>query len=351
MNGILGFSDLLKTSNLTGEKQQEYISLIENSGKRMLNIINDIVNISKVESGIIEVNLSQSNANEQIEYIYNFFKTEIENKGIKLILNNSLTHIEAQFKTDREKVFAILTNLVKNAVKFTNKGVIEIGYVKKGKFLEFFVKDTGAGIRKEHLEIIFERFRQGSEELNRGYEGAGLGLSISKAYVEILGGNIWVESEQGKGSTFYFTIPYNIENKLNKVIENNIPVSKEKNLINKLKILIAEDDLTSEKLATINVWSYSKNILIAKNGLETVQLCRNHPDIDLILMDMKMPELNGNEATKQIRQFNKNVIIIAQTAYAFSGDRENSIEAGCNDYISKPIIKEELHSLILKYFK
>jgi len=185
MNGILGFAGLLTSPNLTGEKQQEYITIIETSGKRMLNIINDIISISKIESGILDVNISESNLNEQMDFIYKFFKSETEKKGLRFINNNSLSIKALVIKTDKEKLYAILTNLVKNAIKFTNKGTIEFDCVIKGKFLEFYIKDTGVGIREEQVNLIFERFRQGSESLSRNYEGAGLGLSISKAYVEL----------------------------------------------------------------------------------------------------------------------------------------------------------------------
>ncbi|MHB1146771.1 MAG: PAS domain-containing hybrid sensor histidine kinase/response regulator [Lutibacter sp.] len=351
MNGILGFAGLLTTPNLTGEKQQEYIRIIENSGKRMLNIINDIVSISKIESGILEVNISESNLNDQMEYIHNFFKSDTDKKGIVFIANNSLAKKNVIIKTDKEKLYAILTNLVKNAIKFTNTGSIEFGCEKKGNFLEFYVKDSGVGIRQEQKTLIFERFRQGSESLNRNYEGAGLGLSISKAYVELLGGKIWVESEEGKGSAFYFTIPFLTKQKdikLNKVVVADL---NEKNQTNNLKILITEDDETTEKLISIQVKKYSKEVLIARNGLEAIQICRNNPDIDLILMDVKMPEMNGYEATKKIRQFNKKVIIVAQTAYAFMGDKEKSIETGFNDYISKPFKKNTFSELMEKHFK
>lgn len=209
MNGILGFAELLKEPHLTGDEQQQYISIIEKSGNRMLNIINDIVNISKIESGQIEISIFETNVNEQIEYITNFFKPEAERKGLVLSVTNSLNKKNAIIKTDREKLYAILINLVDNAFKFTITGTVEIGVKKKGDFLEFFVKDTGIGVPENKKRIIFERFRQVSDGHNREYEGAGLGLSISKSYVEILGGKIWMESEFRIGSTFYFTIPYN----------------------------------------------------------------------------------------------------------------------------------------------
>ncbi|OGS69878.1 MAG: hybrid sensor histidine kinase/response regulator [Flavobacteria bacterium RIFCSPLOWO2_12_FULL_35_11] len=358
MNGILGFASLLKIPNLTGEKQQEYIRIIENSGKRMLNIITDIVNISKIESGIIEVHITESNINDQLEYIHSFFKSEADKKAIHISFKNLLPTKDVIIKTDREKLYAILTNLVKNAIKFTNFGSIEFGCEKKGKFLEFFVKDTGVGIRKEQIGLIFERFRQGSESLSRNYEGAGLGLSISKAYVELLGGKIWVESEaenlsEGKigSSAFYFTIPYKSIKKVKIDINTVISEFEDKNQSNQRKILIAEDDEITEKLIVIKIQKYSREVLIARNGVEAVQICRNNPDIDLILMDIKMPELNGYEATKQIRQFNKDVIICAQTAYALTGDREKALEAGCNDYISKPFVYRSFEGLMKKHFR
>ncbi len=347
MNGILGFAGLLNEPELTGEEQKNYISIIEKSGARMLNIINDIVNISKVESGQMETMIAETNVNEQIEFIYIFFKPEVEQKGMRISFKNSLQAKEANIITDREKLYAILTNLVKNAIKFTQTGSIEFGYEKKEKYLEFFVKDTGIGISQEKKDVIFERFRQGSESLSRNYEGAGLGLSISKAYVEMLGGKIWVESEPGQGSIFYFTIPYNTESEKKNDIKNvSLSDGKENNIKN-LKILIAEDDETTEMLIKAAVNIFGKEILTTRTGTEAVKICRNNPDIDLLLMDVKMPEMNGYEATRQIRKFNKDVVIIAQTAFALSGDREKAIDAGCNDYISKPFNKASL-SVLLK---
>ena len=184
-------------------------------------------------------------------------------------------------------------------------------------------------------------------------QGAGLGLTIAKSYIEMLGGKIWVESEEGVGSTFYFTLPCNAVLEEKKVVGKVVPAQDEKNQINLaisgLKILIAEDDETSEKWISITVNKLSKEVIKARTGNAAVEICRKNPDIDLILMDIQMAVLNGHEATRQIRQFNKDVVIIAQTAFALSGDREKAIEAGCNDYISKPIKKDELLSLIQKY--
>ena len=291
MNGILGFTELLKEPQLTGETRQTYISIIEKSGTRMLNIINDIISISKIESGQMELKLSEANINEQIDYIYSFFKHEIEQKGIQFIVHKQLDDKESVISSDREKLYAILTNLVKNAIKFTNKGVIEVGYEKINNIIKFYVKDSGAGIPKSQKDIIFERFRQGSELLTRNYEGAGLGLSISKAYVEMLGGKIWVESIMDKGSTFYFTIPYDKDADRTEECYNT-PFD-DKKTIKKLKILIAEDDESSKILISIAVKSLGREIIKVDNGVDAVNACRNNPDIDLILMDNKMPLMDG----------------------------------------------------------
>jgi hypothetical protein len=358
MNGILGFADLLREPHLTGEMQQEYIAIIKKSGIRMLNIINDIICISKIESGLMEANIQEMNINQKIKFIHNFFKPEIKEKGIRFLVKNTLPAKEAFIRSDSEKIYSILTNLVKNAVKNTEVGAIELGYVVKKENdyseLEFYVKDTGIGIPKERQMAIFERFIQADISNKMASQGAGLGLSISKAYVEMLGGKIWVESEEGKGSVFYFTLPYGTEQRreisnINKDTSNK--TSTEVNLkALTLKVLIVEDDKISRMLLAIMVQDYSFVIFEAKTGVEAVAILRNNPDIDLILMDIQMPVMNGYEATRQIRQFNKDVIIIAQTASGLSFDKENINRVGCNTYMLKPINKHKLLKLIQGYF-
>jgi signal transduction histidine kinase/CheY-like chemotaxis protein len=358
MNGILGFSALLKDPDLTGDEQSEYISIIEKSGARMLNIINDIIDISKIEAGLIHIELKDLNINELIEYTYNFFKQEAEAKGLRLTFNNSLPNHQAILTTDREKTLTILTNLVKNAIKYTSKGAIEFGYnvtKESEKFeLEFYVKDTGIGIPNDRQSAIFDRFVQADIEDKMARQGAGLGLSISKAYVEMLNGKIWADSQEGVGSTFYFTLPYSTTLD-NRVLKNEpTEYKEEKTLTTKiagLKIVIAEDDETSEHLLSILAKTISSELFYVRSGFEAVQLCRENAAIDVILMDIQMPGMNGYEATQQIRQFNTDVVIIAQTAFGLAGDREKAIAAGCNDYLTKPINSNELMAVIRKFIK
>lgn len=355
MNGILGFAELLNEPELSQEQQQEYISIIGRSGTRMLNIINDIVDISKIEAGLMELSIENLRINEQVEYLYTFFRPEVEAKGMKLSLTNHLPLNESVIYTDCEKVYAILTNLIKNAIKYSDEGCIEFGCAKKGNFIEFYVKDTGIGIPKDRQTAIFDRFVKADIDDSQARQGAGLGLSISKAYVEMLGGKIWVESEEGIGSTFCFSVPYKTVKEENSVIQTDLPLGdKLKDLrgeINGLKVLIAEDDEMSERLITIHVRKFSREIIKARTGAETVEICRQHPDLDLIFMDIQMPHLNGYEATREIREFNKEVVIIAQTAFGMVEDREKALAAGCNDYLSKPITNEELGLMIYKYFE
>ncbi len=367
MNGILGFTELLKEPDLFDDQRMYYISIIEKSGARLLNIINDIIDISKIESGLMKVKNSEINVNEYLDQIFTFFNPEARTKNIKLICKPGIPNEEVFLKTDCEKFYAILINLVKNALKYTETGFVEFGYnvVENTLYqasLQFYIKDTGIGIPKDRQEAIFERFIQADIVDKMARQGAGLGLSISKAYVEMLRGRIWVESEEenlsiGKkgGSTFYFTLPIRLKHisKSNDKIEILNP-TKEIQLNSKvsgLKILIAEDDESSRELLAIGVSKFGKEIMHVQTGKEVVETCRVNPDTDLILMDIQMPEMSGYEATRQIRQFNTRVVIIAQTSFVLSGDKEKALEAGCNDYISKPIQRDELVGMITKYFK
>lgn len=365
MNGIMGFSALLSEPGLESAEKHEYIEIIQKSSARMLNILNEIMDISKIEAGLMVVNFNETNINQQVESIFSLLKPEAENKKLKFSFSISLPDNQAVIKTDKDKLFAILTNLIKNAIKYTDEGSIEFGYVLTGPAdqaeglnpvkkaqteIEFFVRDTGIGIPLSRQEAIFERFIQADIDDIQARQGSGLGLSIAKAYVEMLYGRIWVDSMPGQGSTFYFTLPYLVAHEKKPKAITNEPNSRNEKPIKKLSILIVEDDLTSEMLISIIVNKMSSKLLHAHSGNDAVKACLDNPDIDLILMDIRMPDMDGHEATRQIRQFNSKVIIIAQTAYGMLGDWEKSIEAGCNDWISKPVNKDMLLSLIYKYF-
>ena len=354
MNGILSFIDLLSKPKLTGEKLQEYIDVIKKSSDRMLSTVNDLIDISMIESGQMKLFNAETNVNEQIENLYAFFKPDVEKKGMKFSFISTLPTHEAIINTDTGKFNSILTNLINNAIKFTNAGSVEFGYSLKSNSvpaeLEFFVKDTGIGIHKDRQQMVFSRFVQADQSLSRPFEGSGLGLSIAKAYVKMLGGKIWVESEEGKGSQFYFTIPYNYKAKVLSTDENEISEGRLMGQLKELTLLIVEDDVVADAYLTIIVKNICKKILHANTGIRAIDIFRTNPDIDLILMDIRMPEMDGYEATRKIREMNKDVVIIAQTAYALASDREKVLEAGCNDYISKPIKKDYLFKLIGKYF-
>ncbi|WP_319226413.1 PAS domain S-box protein [Draconibacterium orientale] len=352
MNGILGFTDLLLNPNLNDAEKEHFIKIVHKSGQRMLSTVNDIVEISKIEAGIINVHSEKIDINETVKELIHFFEPEARDKGIMLQLQQLLPNERRYLFTDKNKLDSIFTNFIKNAIKYTQKGTIKIGCRETGSAIEFYVEDTGIGIPKHRLNAIFERFIQADIEDTRVFEGFGLGLAISKSYAKMLGGEIRVESEEGVGSTFYFSLPVK-QDGANGAYNNGQTANnmqQEKPMDNKLKILIAEDDETSCQFLSLLVKNFSKEILEAKTGVEAVEHCRNNNDIDIIFMDIRMPEMNGYDAVRHIREFNSEVVIIAQTAYAFSSDREKAAEAGCTDFITKPIQSEELTRIVKQYF-
>ncbi|MDD2525824.1 MAG: ATP-binding protein, partial [Bacteroidales bacterium] len=347
MNGILGFADLLREPKLSAEEHDQYLSIIETSGQRMLNIINDLINISKVESGQMKLSIGETNINEQLLFLYNFFKLEAKQKGIELLFVYPLKDKDSIIKTDREKVYAVLTNLIKNALKFTSEGSITIGYEVVNDTLRFFVQDTGIGIPESHLSAVFDRFKQVDSELTSGIEGSGLGLSIAKAYIELLGGSIWVESELGKGSTFYFTLPYSKETR--KSEEKPIYITRQgiprKEYPQGITILIAEDDESSQKYLQAVLNNMNFNLIFVRNGYEAVEACQRDPKINVVLMDIKMSVMDGYTAAKMIRQIRPQMPIIAQTAIAVDTEQYADV---FNVYLTKPIRASEMISAIDK---
>lgn len=348
MNGIMGFADLLKQPMLSGEEQVEYISYIEKSSHRMLNIINDIISISTLESDMIEVNNSETNLNELIDTIYDDFRANAEEKKLNFTCTKELENTKSKVIIDRNLLKYILEKLVSNAIKFTKSGEVEFGYyinLGKNNELEFYIKDTGIGIPEDRQNAIYERFVQADIVDSEAHQGAGLGLTIAKEYVELLGGKIWHKSLEGKGSCFYFSIPYIASENSDSSSKTEVNDGHNKNL----KVLIAEDDFITQEYLSLAIGKICKEILFAENGKEAVDICRNNPDIDLILMDIKMPIMNGYEATEKIREFNKDVIIIAQTAFAMPDDIKTAINAGCNYHISKPIKFEQLMDTLNRF--
>ena len=315
----------------------------------MLSTLNDLMDMSKLETGQVSLNLTQTIINEELEILYSFFKLEAQNKGLLFNLKIPKGNTKITVITDREKFYAVLSNLIKNAIKFTVIGGIEFGYTIKGDFIEFYIMDSGIGIPKNRQLAIFDRFVQADIHDIHVYEGSGLGLSISKSYIELLGGTIWVESIEKEGSSFYFTIPLNKEvvntsSKITSELEAGIPSST------KINVLIVEDEESASIYLSIILEDYCKNIFRAKDGIEALEIFKANPTIDLILMDIKMPKMGGYEATLKIRELNKKVIIIAQTAFTFPGDKEKALLYGSTDFITKPIQINSLITLIKKYF-
>ncbi|MEN6619299.1 MAG: PAS domain S-box protein [Rikenellaceae bacterium] len=353
MNGIMGFIELLRDPDITVEEQSTYFDIIEKSSNRMLNTINDIIDISKIEAGVMMVKYSTVSVNQITSDIVCFFRPEVEKKGMKINLHLDQSVKNLTIISDMEKIYAALTNLIKNAVKYSIKGEINVGVIKKDQFVEFYVEDTGIGIPKENLDKIFERFIQAESESIRSHEGAGLGLSIVKAYIKLLGGKIHVESEPGVGSKFTFSIP--LDN--SKILPEAGTCNSAKNTSSltfdhssgSVRILIADDEETNAFYLNTILRQTNYNVLFAKNGKEAVDIFSENRDVKIILMDIRMPEMDGFQATKLIKNIEPSVIIIAQTAYAFAGDREKALEAGCDDYLPKPIKKDDLLEMLKKY--
>ena len=350
MNGIIGFTNLLKEQSLRGEDRKKYINIIKKSSERMLSTINDLIEISKIESGTMEFDISEVNINELLEFINHLFRPEATKKGLEMYLHRPLPYEIARIETDYDKLNSILSNLVKNALKYTSSGRIDIGYRMNLNQIEFFVKDTGIGIEKDRQKVIFDRFVQADVSLSRPYEGAGLGLSIAKGYIDMLGGKIWVQSELQKGSRFYFTIPVKNKHAVRIEKSDDISESEKKEVLKDLTILVAEDDVIGKLYLSELLKDECKKILFASDGVEALKVLEKSPETDIVLMDIKMPGLNGYQTAKKMKQSNKDVFIIAQTAYALSGDKEKALNSGCDAYISKPFSKEQLLQVIEKHF-
>jgi len=356
MNAITGFTNLLINSEITYDEKQEINDLIKASSNDLLNLINDIIDISKIEADELTINKSLHFVNEILSDMYKLFSQDInlKIKHLNLKLEFDPNTATIAIYTDYARFRQIMNNLLNNAIKFTEVGEISFGYnqinVGNRKLLRFFVKDTGIGIQKDNLNAIFDRFNRLNDDRIKIYKGTGLGLAISKKLVNMLGGEIGVDSEDSVGSEFYFTIPYQ---EMDNSLTPKLYINPEKISIDwSMKRLLVVEDTPSNFILIENYLRSSKiNILWAKSGKEAIILFKKNPNIDIVLMDIQLPGINGYEATKLIKAQNKDVPVIAQTAYALSGEREYSINEGCDEYISKPIKQENLIEILIKFLE
>ena len=355
LNAVIGFSSLINPKT-DYDNVSTYAKTINQSGNHLLGIVEDIFDITLIEAGQISIYKENVNLNILLNELYGIIKAEqfeLGKNSIEIIFDVPSKFDFIELYTDKRRFSQILLNILKNALKFTTEGSIEFGYdldykVKEG-FLLFHVKDSGIGIPKSKQDLIFDVFRQVDDTNTRMYGGVGLGLSVTKKLIDLLGGNIWVESDSGKGSTFYFTLPI-LEGERVIVIDTDVN-SFEMEVLNGKTFLIADDMEDSYKLLEILLESEGVNCIKAENGREAVTKVLENDNIDMVLMDLNMPVMNGYDATGEIKLLKPNLPIIAQTAYAISGERQKSIEAGCDDYIEKPIDRDLLFLTIIKWLK
>ncbi|HPE19126.1 MAG TPA: ATP-binding protein [Tenuifilaceae bacterium] len=357
MNAILGFSQLLNLSNLSKEKRKQYVDIINSKGNMLVKLINDIIDASKVEAKQLTLVYAPCKLNQLLKNMHRFWNNERlfqKREAIELRLSIPKNTNRLELITDEGRLEQIFTNLISNALKFTEKGHIDFGYDFDGESIVFFVKDTGVGIESNQQKVIFDRFRQVEVSPTRTQGGTGLGLAISKGIVDLMGGKIWVESSLGEGAQFYFSLPYKVPKKIltnetlieldeEEAVEEFLPDWKNKIL------LVAEDEEVNYILLEELLEQTGVNIIWAKDGSQAVELVKTIKNIDAILMDIKMPVMNGYAATMEIRHINSQIPIVAQTAYAFTEDRQKAEAAGCDEYITKPINRDELFGILDKF--
>ncbi len=354
LNAIIGFSGLMIDTGYDDETIS-YLKIIADSGHHLLGLVEEILDISMIETKQIKINYEKVGIKSILYDVKNIISGEILNEkkaDIELILKINPGLEEIFIYTDGRKLKQVLLNLLKNALKFTEEGYIEFGFseIKKDKsnFLKFYVKDTGIGIEKKNHDVIFNIFRQIDDTHTRKYGGTGIGLSIASKIIELLGGKIWLESEHGAGSVFYFTVPVLSEIKYQENYPPDIESISDNDYSGKT-ILIAEDEISNYEFLRILFEKMNIRVLWAKNGIEAVSFCEADTSINLVLMDIKMPLLNGFEATRKIKRLRPGLIVVAQTAFAMASDKEEALDSGCDDYLSKPINIGQLKYLLQKY--
>jgi PAS domain S-box-containing protein len=348
MNGIIGFSNLLKSSRVDKDQQTEYLGYIEKCGHSLLNLIDDIIDVSKIEAGQLVIRESDTCISDILKELFiTFDKNRInENKNdieLRLVMPENCSPLFTI--TDPFRFRQILSNLLGNAFKFTERGYIEFGYKTFDQQIEFYVKDTGVGIPKNKFKLIFDRFGQVLENERLNQRGTGLGLAISTSLVKMLGGKMWLESEVGKGSTFFFTLPLNEKQGIDEKRKLLFPTVNNFEWIGK-KLLVVDDEELNWIFIRDLITPTQAQLIWAKNGKEAVDIYQYDPNIDLILMDFRMPVMNGFEATKTIRSFDAEIPIIALTAYAHEEEKELILHAGCNAFLSKPVSNDQLFKTV-----
>lgn len=349
MNGIMGFAELLDNQDLSADKRQFYSKIVLNSSRQLLKIIDDILEISTLDTKQVKLDKTPFNLNELLIDLQAVFSIKTSERNISLRLNNALPTDKSYIISDKSKLHKILSNLLENAFKFTFYGSIELGYFLTNNQLSIYVKDTGLGIAHENKELVFERFAQESESLSINQSGLGIGLSIVKENAHLLGGQITLDSEKGKGSTFTLSIPY----------EPSKPAEASKKVLENLKkkggnytILIAEDeDSNYQYLHAIlkDNKDFQCNLIHVHNGQEAIDMVESNQNINMILMDIRMPVMDGFDATRHIKIANPKLPVIAQSAYSTENDQLKIRQAGCDDFIAKPINKNDLLKKIFHF--
>jgi signal transduction histidine kinase len=346
LNGILGFGQILAEFELSAEEKSEYLERLNFSSNRLINTVTNFIDISMLNSGTLDLNLKEFEVRPVVDQVLESFKKQCHNKEIELIAHLPTTESYPSIVSDKDLVSRCLFHLVDNAVKFTPDGHISVSTEVKNQHFYFKVADTGIGVLDEYKNQIFKSFMQENSALTRGYEGSGLGLSIVKGFVDLLGGLIGLDSEKEKGSVFYFSVPVAEQAQLPGEDELTITQQKPGGVYT---ILVAEDDEFNFFYINFILKLPSIKVIHALNGLQAVEYCKNLPEIDLVLMDLKMPEMDGFEATEIIKSMRNTLPVIAVTAFAGAEDKKHAFSAGCDEFITKPVKKELLMKTMAKF--
>lgn len=355
LNGIIGFATMIKQEGLSAEKKSRYAAFINSSSKQLLALINDIVDISKIEAGQLSLSYTHVNLNKlliELKMTMNADRKRLGRDLVRVELIKTFDGEDLIISSDEIRLRQVLLNLLTNSLKFTESGSISFGYQisTDGKGLEFFVKDTGTGISKKDQKIIFDRFGQGELAEEPKFRGTGLGLAISKGIVELLGGSIKFQSKLGQGTEFMFTIPLKLISGKNFSLEEPKQQPLQIDWSNR-GILVVEDDEVCREFVKDVLKPTGVSLVFALQGEDAVRKCKKDASIDLVLMDMRLPKMNGYQATRRIKEIRKNLPVIAQTANVSDYERQKAFESGCVDFISKPIEPNRILSVISKYLK